>query len=182
MPRERRACSSLSTRSLSPCPTNLCTRRGRGRAQRAGLDAFVAVDLPVAALVLAQGAGRLIRTKHDRGVVAVLDPRLAKQAYRAQLLAAMPPLRRSIDLAEACAFLEEVSGTQGTSAKDGASADGAASFEPHEIRTDLPTESALMIRNFFACSVCGAQVSERCRDDGATSAYLHEARVRLATA
>ncbi len=165
-----------------PVPDEPLHAARRGRAQRAGLDAFVAVDLPVAALVLAQGAGRLIRTKHDRGVVAVLDPRLAKQAYRAQLLAAMPPLRRSIDLAEACAFLEEVSGTQGTSAKDGASADGAASFEPHEIRTDLPTESALMIRNFFACSVCGAQVSERCRDDGATSAYLHEARVRLATA
>ncbi len=101
-----------------PVPDEPLHAARRGRAQRAGLDAFVAVDLPVAALVLAQGAGRLIRTKDDRGVVAVLDPRLAKQGYRAQLLAAMPPLRRSIDLAEACTFLEEVAGTQGTGARE----------------------------------------------------------------
>ena len=41
-------------------------------------------------------------------------------------------------------------------------------------------EEAMAIRNLFACSVCEAKAGERCRDNGATSAYLHEARVRAA--
>ena len=57
--------------------------------------------------MLAQGAGRLIRRGTDRGVVAVFDSRLAKRQYKTQLLAAMPPLRRSIDLEQACEFLRE---------------------------------------------------------------------------
>jgi ATP-dependent DNA helicase DinG len=77
------------------------------RAQAAGLNAFATVDLPAAALVLAQGAGRLIRRRTDRGVVAVLDARLATQRYRRELLVAMPPLKRSIDVDEACAFLAD---------------------------------------------------------------------------
>ena len=77
------------------------------RAEAAGCNAFATVDLPAAALVLAQGAGRLIRTKSDRGVVAVLDSRLANASYRTELLAAMPPFRRSIDLDETCDFLKE---------------------------------------------------------------------------
>jgi ATP-dependent DNA helicase DinG len=79
----------------------------RERAERRGLNAFAAVDLPAAALVLAQGAGRLIRTRDDRGVVAVLDPRLAQRSYRTELLSAMPPLRRSVDLEQVRAFLAE---------------------------------------------------------------------------
>ena len=48
----------------------------------------MAVAATHAALLLAQGAGRLIRTESDRGVVAVLDPRLATARYGAFLLAA----------------------------------------------------------------------------------------------
>src|SRR5262249_15014353 len=47
------------------------------RRDRAGGRAFSLVDLPRAATLLAQGAGRLIRNADDKGVVAVLDPRLA---------------------------------------------------------------------------------------------------------
>jgi len=159
-----------------PVPDEPLHAARRERAQARGADAFVAVDLPVAALVLAQGAGRLIRTRDDRGVVAVLDPRLAKQSYRAQLLAAMPPFRRSIDLAEACAFLEQV-------AADAPSTTLAAgACAPEELRTDLSGEEAIMIRTFHPCSVCGAKTTERCRDAEATSAFLHEARVRAALA
>ena len=50
-------------------------------------------------MMLAQGAGRLIRTTTDTGVVAVLDSRLGTKSYRETLLATMPPLRRTIDLA-----------------------------------------------------------------------------------
>ena len=59
----------------------------QARRDRAGAGAaFSLVDLPRAATLLAQGAGRLIRTAEDRGVVAVLDPRLATASYRGVLL------------------------------------------------------------------------------------------------
>ncbi|MDQ1392709.1 MAG: ATP-dependent helicase DinG, partial [Acidimicrobiaceae bacterium] len=67
---------------------------------RAGPAAFRVVDLPRAATLLAQGAGRLIRTATDRGVVAVLDPRLASASYRWPLINALPPMRRTKDRAE----------------------------------------------------------------------------------
>ncbi len=63
------------------------------------------VDLPRAATLLAQGAGRLIRNAEDRGVVAVLDPRLATASYRGVLLATLPPMRRSVDIDEVESFL-----------------------------------------------------------------------------
>ena len=78
------------------------------RRERAGPGAFAAVDLPRAGTLLAQGAGRLIRTSDDRGVVAVLDSRLATASYRGALLARVPPMRRSVTRAEAEAFLREV--------------------------------------------------------------------------
>jgi ATP-dependent DNA helicase DinG len=65
----------------------------QARRERAGADAFRVIDLPRAATLLAQGAGRLIRSRTDRGVVAVLDSRLARAGYRADLLRAMPPMR-----------------------------------------------------------------------------------------
>jgi ATP-dependent DNA helicase DinG len=49
----------------------------REAVERTGADGFREVDLPAAALALAQGAGRLVRSHTDRGVVAVLDRRLA---------------------------------------------------------------------------------------------------------
>ncbi len=67
------------------------------RRERAGDAAFGAVDLPRAATLLAQGVGRLIRSAEDRGVVAVLDSRLATASYRTTLLAALPPMRRTTD-------------------------------------------------------------------------------------
>ncbi|NIR34796.1 MAG: ATP-dependent DNA helicase, partial [Actinobacteria bacterium] len=55
----------------------------QARRDRAGGAAFRTIDLPRAATLLAQGAGRLIRSTTDRGVVAVLDPRLAtSRSYR----------------------------------------------------------------------------------------------------
>ena len=50
-----------------------------------------------AALLLAQGAGRLIRTTTDRGVVAVLDPRLATARYGGFLKASLPPMWTTTD-------------------------------------------------------------------------------------
>ena len=69
---------------------------------------FSVVDLPRAATLLAQGAGRLIRSAADRGVVAVLDPRLAKAGYRWDIVHALPPMRRTRHRSEAEAFLREI--------------------------------------------------------------------------
>ncbi len=75
------------------------------RRERAGDAAFAEVDVARAATLLAQGAGRLIRSAEDRGVVAVLDSRLATARYRSALLAALPPMRRTTDRAEVERFL-----------------------------------------------------------------------------
>ncbi len=80
----------------------------RELAQRDGESPFFAVDLPDAALILAQGSGRLIRSTSDRGVICVLDRRLATKDYRSVLLRAMPPMRRTVSHDDACAFLREV--------------------------------------------------------------------------
>jgi ATP-dependent DNA helicase DinG len=77
----------------------------KARRERAGPRAFSLVDVPRAATLLAQGAGRLLRSAADRGVVAVLDPRLANAGYRRDVLLAMPPLKRSISRDEVAAFL-----------------------------------------------------------------------------
>lgn len=64
---------------------------------RAGGNGFMAVSATHAALLLAQGAGRLIRSTTDRGVVAVLDPRLRTARYGSFLAASLPPLWPTTD-------------------------------------------------------------------------------------
>ncbi len=61
-------------------------------ADRAGHNGFMQVAATHAALLLAQGSGRLIRTMTDRGVVAILDPRLATARYGSFLRASLPPM------------------------------------------------------------------------------------------
>lgn len=79
------------------------------RREKVGDAAFRLIDLPRAAMMLAQGCGRLIRTSSDRGVVAVLDSRLnSAKSYRGDLLAALPPMKRTRDFAEVATFLAEI--------------------------------------------------------------------------
>jgi ATP-dependent DNA helicase DinG len=66
-------------------------------ADAAGGNGFMQVAATHAALLLAQGAGRLIRTTTDRGVVAVLDPRLATARYGSFLKASLPPMWTTTD-------------------------------------------------------------------------------------
>jgi len=58
---------------------------------------LVALAWFIPALVLAQGAGRLIRTREDRGVVAVLDSRMATARYSGFLRASLPPFWATTD-------------------------------------------------------------------------------------
>lgn len=62
-----------------------------------GGSGFMKVSLPRAALLLAQGTGRLIRSVDDRGVVAILDSRIVTKRYGSILLNSMPPLWRTSD-------------------------------------------------------------------------------------
>ena len=66
-------------------------------ADKAGGNGFMQVAATHAALLLAQGSGRLIRTTSDRGVVAVLDPRLATARYGGFLKASLPPMWTTTD-------------------------------------------------------------------------------------
>ncbi len=66
-------------------------------ADKAGANGFMSVAATHAALLLAQGAGRLIRTTSDRGVVAVLDSRLATARYAGFLRASLPPMWATTD-------------------------------------------------------------------------------------
>jgi ATP-dependent DNA helicase DinG len=77
----------------------------QARRDRLGRAAFGLVDLPRAATLLAQGVGRLIRSSDDRGVVAVLDSRLATAGYRWDLVRALPPMPRTRHRRDVEAFL-----------------------------------------------------------------------------
>lgn len=91
-----------------PSPRDPLLAARRRAAEQDGQPAFEAVDLPIAATLLAQGAGRLIRTTTDRGVVAVLDRRLAVARYRPALLASLPPMHRTVDGDEVRRFLSSL--------------------------------------------------------------------------
>ena len=66
-------------------------------ADAAGGSGFMQISLPRAALLLAQGTGRLIRSLDDRGVVAILDSRIVNKRYGSLLLNSMPPFWRTHD-------------------------------------------------------------------------------------
>ena len=76
------------------------------RMKREGRDAFMEFQLPQAAISLKQGAGRLIRDEHDRGVLMICDPRLVSRGYGKKIVASLPPLRRTRELAEVLAFFK----------------------------------------------------------------------------
>ena len=74
----------------------LMSARARAVA-KAGGNGFMAVSATHAALLLAQGTGRLIRRTTDKGVVAILDPRLVTARYGAFLRASLPPMWATTD-------------------------------------------------------------------------------------
>jgi len=69
-----------------------------------GESAFLRLHLPLAQLSLKQGFGRLIRSRSDYGVVALLDARVHRRGYGQRLLEDLPPARRVTTLADVAAF------------------------------------------------------------------------------
>lgn len=91
-------------------PTNPVVAARCRALEDEGQNPFLAYTVPEAAITLKQGFGRLIRTRTDRGIVAILDRRVRTRGYGSALLAVLPPARRTDKLAEVQAFWEGVKG------------------------------------------------------------------------
>ncbi|MCV7365888.1 ATP-dependent helicase [Mycolicibacterium duvalii] len=95
----------------------LLTARQRAVAARGG-NGFMAVAATHAALLLAQGAGRLLRRIDDRGVVAVLDSRMATARYGGFLRASLPPFWATTDGAAVRAALRRLCAVEATATRE----------------------------------------------------------------
>lgn len=73
-------------------------------AEEAGGNPFMELQVPAAVLALKQGAGRLIRDAHDRGVLVICDPRLTTRGYGRRFLDSLPPMPRTRRLADVESF------------------------------------------------------------------------------
>jgi ATP-dependent DNA helicase DinG len=77
------------------------------KMNREGRNAFLEYQLPEAVITLKQGAGRLIRDEHDRGVLAICDARLVNKSYGRRILRSLPPMKRTRDAQEAADFFHD---------------------------------------------------------------------------
>ncbi|MGI9298526.1 MAG: ATP-dependent DNA helicase [Gammaproteobacteria bacterium] len=90
---------------FSPPGDPLLAARDEWRKKR-GEDAFMRNQVPPAAILMKQVAGRLMRDFGDWGVFAACDPRLRKRGYGAIILNSLPPMRRTTDAETAADFLQ----------------------------------------------------------------------------
>ncbi|MFC5435949.1 ATP-dependent DNA helicase [Rhodanobacter umsongensis] len=72
--------------------------------EQSGINPFMGWQVPSAVIALKQGAGRLIRDVHDRGVLVLCDPRLTSKGYGRLFLASLPPMPRTRALADVQVF------------------------------------------------------------------------------
>jgi len=77
-----------------PIPTDPMVEARTEAIEAKGGNAFMSMTIPEMALTLAQGFGRLVRHRDDRGVVAILDSRLATKPYGRVILNSLPPAGR----------------------------------------------------------------------------------------
>ncbi|MET1133793.1 MAG: ATP-dependent DNA helicase, partial [Aeromicrobium sp.] len=94
-----------------PRPDDPLSSARQRLVERRGGNGFMQVAAQHAALLLAQGVGRLIRRSSDRGVVAILDPRLVTARYGGFLASSLPPLWRTTDRAVVTAALRRLDET-----------------------------------------------------------------------
>ncbi|HEX5127343.1 MAG TPA: ATP-dependent DNA helicase [Rhodocyclaceae bacterium] len=76
--------------------------------EKQGRNPFMEYQLPRAVISMKQGAGRLIRTEQDRGVLMVCDHRMLSKPYGRRIWQSLPPMRRTKVLADVVAFLEQL--------------------------------------------------------------------------
>jgi ATP-dependent DNA helicase DinG len=80
--------------------------------QEQGRNPFLEFQVPQAVLALKQGFGRLIRTKTDRGLLALLDSRIVRMPYGKIFLESLPRYRRTQNLADVEQFLNDGAATR----------------------------------------------------------------------
>ncbi|MDR3159686.1 MAG: ATP-dependent DNA helicase [Zoogloeaceae bacterium] len=73
--------------------------------RKAGRNAFMEYQLPRAVINVKQGAGRLIRTESDKGVLMICDPRMLNKPYGRRVWRSLPPMRRTRELDVALEFM-----------------------------------------------------------------------------
>ncbi|CAJ0780603.1 putative ATP-dependent DNA helicase YoaA [Ralstonia condita] len=76
--------------------------------EKKGLSPFAVHQLPHAVITLKQGAGRLIRSETDRGVLMICDPRLVEKSYGRQIWQSLPPFKRTREAETAADFLRSL--------------------------------------------------------------------------
>jgi ATP-dependent DNA helicase DinG len=111
----------------------LMSARARAVA-KAGGNGFMAVSATHAALLLAQGTGRLIRRTTDKGVVAILDPRLVTARYGGFLRASLPPMWATTDRDVVLAALRRLD----TAARGTSDSTDAATVLSHKTASGAP--------------------------------------------
>ena len=108
---EGASCSLVVIDKVAFAPVDdVLTAARRAYVDKKGRNGFNEVIVGQAATSLAQGAGRLIRTSKDRGVVAILDPRLLTKGYGRILLKSLPDFKRFSDLKVVTDALERLTG------------------------------------------------------------------------
>ena len=100
----------------------LFSARQRAVEARGG-NGFLTVAATHAALLLAQGAGRLLRATHDKGVVAILDSRIATARYGGFLRASLPPFWTTYDSDVVCGALQRLNAASVSAESSSASSD-----------------------------------------------------------
>lgn len=91
-----------------PVPDDPVLKARARRIESQGGSSFADHTLPATAVALKQGAGRLIRTERDRGMLVVGDVRLLRQSYGRRLRAALPPMRVLASAEEAAAWVADL--------------------------------------------------------------------------
>jgi ATP-dependent DNA helicase DinG len=91
-------------------PTDPVVLARSAAMEAAGKKPFFDYHVPAAAITLKQGFGRLIRSRKDTGVVAILDRRIHTKSYGRALLETLPPARKTDDLGETLRFARTLLG------------------------------------------------------------------------
>jgi ATP-dependent DNA helicase DinG len=76
-----------------------------------GGNAFYEYQIPTAIILLKQGMGRLIRSKTDRGILALLDKRILTKSYGDMFLRSLPPAPLTHDSRQVCNFMQNPGST-----------------------------------------------------------------------
>jgi ATP-dependent DNA helicase DinG len=121
VPGDALQCVLIDKLPFPPPNDPLAEARSR-QIEAEGGNAFNDYFIPETAIALKQGAGRLIRSESDRGLLVVCDSRLVQMGYGRRLRAALPPMTPLASEQQAMDWLRELAMAHGPAPRDGAAA------------------------------------------------------------